>query len=115
MVDQLDALVAELPETLFGPMTRSMLIRACIALGIKSIAEENGIVLPGASVAKAAKKKTNGARVIVTKTASTAKTSSIKRAAERARIRQAAGCTCAHSHVRTCKLYRHPSAGSSST
>lgn len=112
MVDQLDALVAEIPETPFGPMTRSMLIRACLAIGIKTIAEQNGVVLPGVSVAKPAKK--NGARV-ASKTASTAKTSSIKRAAERARIRQAAGCTCTHSHVRTCKLYRHPSAGSSST
>lgn len=108
MLGHLERLIAELPEPAYGPITRSGLIRSCLGLGMKILAEEHGIELPGLSAPKPA--KANG--TAVPRSNPKVKPSSQKRAQERAAIRAAAGCTCAHSHVRSCKLYRSSNSAS---
>lgn len=113
MKDLLDELVEKLPRhPIVGAPERMDVIRAAIDAGIPVLAQREGVKLNGL-------KKTGEKRSAEPRETRRSKTSdgrsvdvrSRARAEKRAAARLAAGCTCTHSHVRTCKLYsRHSSA-----
>jgi hypothetical protein len=103
--ERLATLVDRLPpHPVAGRLKRADVLRGVIAAGIEAVAIREGIKLEAAARpanGKAKKPKTSDGKI---------HPNSRSRAQKRAAARLAAGCTCGHSHVRACKLYRQSSA-----
>ncbi len=95
----LDELREKLPSP-FGKPSRAQLARSAMVIGLRVMAEQAGLAVPGLTQEMkpaGASKKSGGGQAA--------------RAAKRAAEREAAGCTCVGRHVGDCKL-RKPATNS---